>query len=95
MPIYSKINELILDLQDNKDGKYFTKVQFFYLLCMRLFFGINRVIWKARYHLDQLPAGSKNHGCLDIVAKYGQEDGEKGYFYFGRSEQWDYFSLNQ
>lgn len=95
LPIYAEINDLLLRRQDNKEGKSFTKVQFFYLLCMRLFFGINRVIWKARYELDSMTANSKNHGCLDIVAKYGQGDGKKGHFYFGRSEQWDYFSLNQ
>lgn len=78
---------MVLGLQDNEDGKYFTKVQLFYILCMRLFFGINRIIWRARYRLDQLPSDSKNHGCLDIVAKYGQEDGKEGHFYFGRSEK--------
>ena len=95
LPIYSEINELILDLEDNRDGKYFTKAQFFCILFMQLFFRMDYLISKARLDLDQLPSDSKNHGCLGIVAKYGQKDGEEGHFYFGRSEQWDYFCLNQ
>lgn len=95
LPIYNEINELILDLEDNRDGKYFTKAQFFCILYMQLFFRMDYLISKARSALDQLPVDSKNFGCLDIVAKYGQEDGEGGHFYFGRSEQWDYYSFNQ
>lgn len=95
MPIYSEINELVLDLQDNRDGKYFTKAQFFFILFMQLLFRTEHLISKARSALDQLPEGSKNHGCLDILAKYGQEVGEEGHLYFGRSEQWDYYSFNQ
>lgn len=84
-----------MNLPDNRDGKYFTKAQFFYILFMQLFFRMDYLILKARSALDQLPSDSKNHGCLDILAKYGQEVGEEGHFYFGRSEQWDYYSFNQ